>query len=660
MNRAEPSAVKSRLGDTARLGGSRRLPDPGRALGVGDNAGMPRRRPDAESAAAQLRELLFLQRLSMAAATTVEPDALLALVIRETTEAMGTDVCSLYLYDAERAELVLTATNGLTVSSVGRARLKLGEGVTGWVAEHRQPLAVPKVAVEPRFRWIPGVDDPRFTSMLSVPILAGPRMIGVLNVQTVPTREFDGADLDFLGAIAAGVAGIIERSELQRRLETQLDEIRSSQEIHERFTGLALAGAGLDAILEAIGALARARVDVYDPQGFRLPRPGRPGLTPARLGLPPALASGEVGGPMLAHVGRARRPLWLTPIRAAGELVAVLAAEPPGPPSGPAAGPPAAAALGATPRRALEHGATVLALELAKERAAAEVERRLRGDLLEALLSHGLSVVEANRLAAQAGRLGSRIADTCFVLVIEPDDASTAGRLGSRPFQDRVHATIDDLCARRVPGALVVTRPTSILALVPAGGGDESGEPVAEARALDPVHELRRVTELAGGIRAALHRLAPGAAFSIGIGNLAAGPQGLPLAHDQARQALRLVRRSGGRNQIVSYHSLGALRLLLEVRDPMAIARFVEETLGPLRHPAARRSAPLLATLEALVRHRWNRRATARALALHINSLAYRIRGIEAATGLELDDPEARVLLTVALQARALLTPDAP
>ncbi|HUY97467.1 MAG TPA: GAF domain-containing protein [Verrucomicrobiae bacterium] len=614
--------------------------------------------PPRDGDDAKLRELLFLQRLSTRAATTVEPDALLDLVIREATEAMGTDVCSLYLVDADREELVLTATNGLNARSVGRVRLKVGEGVTGWVAAQREPMVVPLVAREPRFRWIPGVDDPRFTSMLSVPILAGPRMIGVLNVQTVSTREFGQADLDFLAAIAGGVAGIIERSELQRRLEAQLGEIRSSQEIHERFTSLALAGAGLDAILEAIGSLARSRVDLYDPQGFRLHRTGAAGLSAARLALPAALVRGDAPGPVLATMGRTRRRLWLTPIRTEGELVAVLAAEPP------AARPGAAVneveVLPQTPRRALEHGATVLALELAKERAAAEVERRLRGDLVEALLSHGLEPTEASRLAAQAGRLGSRIAHHCWVVVVEPDDEPTAARLGSRPFQDRVHAAVDELCQRRAPGALVATRPTSLLILAPAAtaaGEDEEGG--SDLRPPDPVHDLRRVTELGTAVQGLLHRLERDAGFSVGIGNLAAGPEGLPLAHDQARQALRLVRRGGGRAQVVSYRSLGALRLLLDVRDPGAVMRFVDEILGPVLHPGSRRSAPLLLTLDALVRHRWNRRATARALSLHVNSLAYRIRTIEEATGLTLDDPEARVLLTVALQARTLLAGEA-
>src|ERR1700716_1427272 len=90
-----------------------------------------------------VRELLFLQRLSKAAASTIEPDALLDLIINETTGAMQVEVCSLYLYDPDADEVVLTATNGLDAGSVGKAKMKIGAGVTGWVAPHLPGLGAP-------------------------------------------------------------------------------------------------------------------------------------------------------------------------------------------------------------------------------------------------------------------------------------------------------------------------------------------------------------------------------------------------------------------------------------------------------------------------------------------------------------------------------------
>ncbi len=600
---------------------------------------MKRASPGPPPASGSLPELMFLQRLSTVAASTIEPDELLALIIREATGAMHTDVCSLYLYEPDADELVLTATNGLNQRAIGRARMRLGEGVTGWVAQRRRPLPVPDVAREPRFRWVDGVDEKRFTSMLSVPIVAGPRVVGVLNVQTVAARDFTAADLDFLSAIAGGVAGIIERSELQRRLQAQLEEIQRSQRIHERFTTLALAGAGPSAILEAIGSLAGAAVALFDHGGLRLERGGPAPLRVQRVPVPSAWRAGRTTAPAEVLVGRHRQPLTLTPIWVAGELVAILgaAAADPDPPGR---------------RQALEHGATVLALELAKEQAAAEVERRLRGDLVEELLRRDLEPEELHRLAVQAARLGHRIAPESWVMVTEPDDDASAARFSGRLLQDRLHAAVSDACGRRFPGTLVVTRPVGLVCVLPAAPPGPDPPAPGETGSLT---DLEAVERFAAGLLDLAHRVVGAGHFSTGIGNRTQTVADLPRAYEEARQALRLRRRGGAGREITSYRSLGALRLLLEVRDPAVLRHFVDETLGPLLRYATRHRTPLLPTLETLARVHWNRSAAARALHVHVNSLSYRIQRIEQLAGLSLEDPEARVVLSIALQARTLL-----
>src|SRR5450759_4203900 len=148
------------------------------------------------------RELSFLVRLAQAAASTQRPDELLELIIREATSAMGTDVCSLYLVTSRGRELLLTATNGLNETMVSKVVMRVGEGITGWVAETRRPAVVADVSKEPHWKWVPGLDEDRFHSMLSVPIESGPRLVGVLNVQSAEKRDFNSADIDFLRAIA--------------------------------------------------------------------------------------------------------------------------------------------------------------------------------------------------------------------------------------------------------------------------------------------------------------------------------------------------------------------------------------------------------------------------------------------------------------------------
>lgn len=159
-------------------------------------------------------ELDFLRRLLAGTSGTADHQALLREVIDKTREATGTQVCSLYLWQEKSRRLVLTATNGLATEGIGIVSMRLGKGVTGWVADHRRALAVPDTREEPRFHWIPGLDQERFVSMLSVPVLAGRDLVGVINVQTEQPHDFGAEEISLLEAIAGYVAGIVERSSM--------------------------------------------------------------------------------------------------------------------------------------------------------------------------------------------------------------------------------------------------------------------------------------------------------------------------------------------------------------------------------------------------------------------------------------------------------------
>jgi sugar diacid utilization regulator/GAF domain-containing protein len=565
-----------------------------------------------------LRELRFLQRLSVAAASTHDAQDLVDLVITETTSALGTDVCSLYLLLPDGSRLTLAATNGLNRDLVGRVSLPVGQGITGWVAESREPAVVPEVAQEPRWKWVPGLDRQEFRSMLSVPVEAGPRLVGVLNVQTVAPRLFTTADVDFLRAIAGQVAGTLERSEMHRRLAEQLAAVQLSQEIHERFTQLALEGGGPAAILAVIEELAGGRPRLYAPDGHLLI--GAAG--PAQIRLPPDLLLPGVRERRL-QIGRPAITADVLQVRDSARVFGFLVAEPSDGPEPPGR------------RRALEHGATILALELAKERSAAEIERRLRGDLVEELLAANLDPAEAERLARQAERLGHRIPPASWVVAIEVDDEEPAPTVDD----DALDSALDQVVRVHAPGALVLARSTSAIVILP-----EAAAPA-----------LPRAEDVAGQLLRGLERPLRQASASAGIGSLATRVEELSRSYSEARQALRLLRRAGGRGKVTSYRSLGAFRLLLEVQRPEAVRSFVDDVLGSLLSYGESRSTPLMATLEALVEARWMRTAAARRLEIHVNSLAYRIARIEEITSLDLSDPETRVAISIALQARRML-----
>src|SRR5881396_2329638 len=190
----------------------------------------------ASDAERKLGELSFLHEVARLASSARDWDEMLRVVIDRTTDAMRAEVSSLYLLEKPEGVLRLVATNGLNRGGIGRAALRLGEGIVGWVANARVPLAARDVRAEPRWKWVPEVDEKRFVSMLSVPVVARDEVIGVMNVQTVEPRDFGREEIDFLQTIANQVAGIIEKGRLQRESDRKLREVSALFEVSNVLT----------------------------------------------------------------------------------------------------------------------------------------------------------------------------------------------------------------------------------------------------------------------------------------------------------------------------------------------------------------------------------------------------------------------------------------
>jgi K+-sensing histidine kinase KdpD len=196
----------------------------------------------------KIQELSFLHEITQLASSTRDWDEMLRIVIDRTTDAMRTDVASLYLLEKRDGVLRLVATNGLDRRSIGRATLRVGEGITGWVANARVPLATRDVRKEPRFKWIRGTDQPQFLSMLSVPLIVRDDVVGVMNVQSSEQRDFSKEEIDFLQTIANQVAGIIDKARLQREAERKLHEVSALFEVSNVLTSTL----DLDEVLQLI------------------------------------------------------------------------------------------------------------------------------------------------------------------------------------------------------------------------------------------------------------------------------------------------------------------------------------------------------------------------------------------------------------------------
>ncbi len=175
-----------------------------------------------------------LQRVAEATGSAIDLEEMLRVTSSIATHITGTDSCQVYLYDAAHDELVLRAADDTISDLVGRVRLKMGEGITGWVARERKPVMVSKNAMQDhRFKSVPEMREGDFQSMLSVPLVAHGEILGVINVRTRHPREYTRGQVQLLSGIANQVAGAIERSRRYRQLERQAVHLHTLSEVSQ-------------------------------------------------------------------------------------------------------------------------------------------------------------------------------------------------------------------------------------------------------------------------------------------------------------------------------------------------------------------------------------------------------------------------------------------
>jgi len=144
------------------------------------------------------------------------------------TAATHSDVCFVHLVDEELRRVVLAGATPPFDEQVGRVQLALGEGIAGWVAKFAQPAVVPDKWKDRRYRYIPELRGEDFTSMVSVPMVARNRVVGVLNVHSRAARNYGDDDLALLTQVAKLMARAIENARLYGRLAER-------EEMLERF-----------------------------------------------------------------------------------------------------------------------------------------------------------------------------------------------------------------------------------------------------------------------------------------------------------------------------------------------------------------------------------------------------------------------------------------
>ena len=163
-------------------------------------------------------------------------EQVLAEVVDFTTSMLKCDSC--FVYVLEKDDLVLRASKNPHPEAVDRLKLKMGQGITGWVAEHGRVVAVNQdAALDPRFQAFNDLPEDRFQAFLSVPLLSRGRLVGVINLQHRDPHRYSDRQVRLLSAVGLLVGAEIELARLESE-NSQLSARLETRKIIERAKGI--------------------------------------------------------------------------------------------------------------------------------------------------------------------------------------------------------------------------------------------------------------------------------------------------------------------------------------------------------------------------------------------------------------------------------------
>jgi GAF domain-containing protein len=540
--------------------------------------------------------------------SSIEVEPMLQGIVDLATEATGCHACFIYLL--EGSQLTIRAASPVFADAVGKVRMGLDEGLTGWVARHRTPEFIRDRAMDdPRMKYVPLLEEERFQSMVAVPILARSRdTIGVIVLHTEAPREFTEDTLKLLVHIASLVSGAIENAQLydqERRRVNALTDLSSLSQ------AVAAATDPADLGLEVCRGTRRL-LEAEVCQLYRL-QPDGNGLQllcsdPREMSPAPMLSTAAVLLDALDGRGSSQttRELWpdldvgdqlVLSLSAGGERVGVLC-------------------TGSRPGRSFTPEDAEVASAIA-HLAAVAIKR---ADLIERLTNANIVKDLFEALAAGATAFAATKAAEVRCDLTAPYlmvCAQPAGRREQGSGEWRASAEmLGHEFAALVPRAAIEAGPGPVRAVLPVG--------TPRQQRIDEV--LRTCRELG---------VAAGAA--IGVSELRDTPADATRAYREALDATTIGRALLGEGGAIAYSQLGAYRYLVHIAADDAPRDRMRAAVDELIAYDDRRRTALLDTLERYLAERRSVIESARALFIHPNTLRQRLARIEQLTGVELD-----------------------
>jgi signal transduction protein with GAF and PtsI domain len=179
-------------------------------------------------------EISVLHRVSSIVSSELSLDEMLGEIVGLAAQVTECDACLVYLVESETGEFVLRASQVPHAADLGHLRVKIGEGVTGWVAEHQSAVALAEnAAADPRFKIFPALIEDTYEAFLSVPVVNRGKAIGVINVHHRECHEHTAEEIATVSFIGEQMGSAIGKSLLEEenaRLAAETEEMKRQLE----------------------------------------------------------------------------------------------------------------------------------------------------------------------------------------------------------------------------------------------------------------------------------------------------------------------------------------------------------------------------------------------------------------------------------------------